>query len=141
MNTNKPKEKMITLKEAAKISGYAPDYIGQLIRKGRLPGRQVYCTVAWMTTEEAMRNYIAKNKNGERDLTLKEKIITRLQEYRSRVALEMKFARLVTTALYLAIILSIGSLFVLFYIFSVSVDRKVQENARQKLEPQILNPL
>jgi hypothetical protein len=42
--------KYITLKEAAKISGYASDYIGQLIRRGKLPGKQIYCTVAWMTT-------------------------------------------------------------------------------------------
>ena len=35
-NKNQESEKMITLKEAAKISGYAPDYVGQLIRKGKL---------------------------------------------------------------------------------------------------------
>ncbi|MFH1173486.1 MAG: hypothetical protein V1692_03065 [bacterium] len=38
--------KYINLKEAAKIFGYAPDYldyIGQLIRKGKLPGRQIFC--------------------------------------------------------------------------------------------------
>lgn len=60
-------EGLITLKEAAKISGYAPDYIGQLIRAGKIPGKQVYCNIAWMTTAEAVIAY--KNKGGQADKT------------------------------------------------------------------------
>lgn len=52
-------EEYITLKEAAKISGYSADYIGQLIRKGKIPGRQVYTNIAWVTTEEAIRTYLS----------------------------------------------------------------------------------
>jgi predicted DNA-binding transcriptional regulator AlpA len=55
------KSKYINLKEAAKISGYAPDYIGQLIRKGKLPGKQIFCNIAWVTPEDSVRQYI-KNK-------------------------------------------------------------------------------
>ena len=62
---SKNSEKLITLKEAAKISGYAPDYIGQLIRKGKLPGRQIYCNVQWMTSREAVLEYIKKDKKEE----------------------------------------------------------------------------
>ena len=51
------KEKYISLKEAAKISGYAPDYIGWLIRKGKIRGRKVYSGFSWQTTEKALRNY------------------------------------------------------------------------------------
>ncbi len=58
---NAGEEKYITLKEAAKLSGYAPDYLGQLIRKGKLRGKQIYLNVAWVTTEEALRDYMAKN--------------------------------------------------------------------------------
>ena len=47
---SKKKDKYITLKEAAEISGYAPDYIGQLIRGGKLDGKQVFSNVAWVTT-------------------------------------------------------------------------------------------
>lgn len=54
-------EKLITLKQAAELTGYAPDYVGQLIRKGRLYGKQVYRDVVWMTTEKAVQDYI----NGE----------------------------------------------------------------------------
>ena len=58
------KEKYISLKEAASLSGYTPDYVGQLIRRGKLPGKQVFSHVAWMTTEEALHAYIEKNKKG-----------------------------------------------------------------------------
>ena len=52
----------ITLKDAAKISGYSPDYLGQLIRKGKLAGKQVYLNVAWVTTEKALKEYLENNK-------------------------------------------------------------------------------
>ncbi len=56
----------ITLKQAAEISGYSPDYIGQLIRQGKIAGKQVYCNIAWLTTEEEIKKYLeakAKGKN------------------------------------------------------------------------------
>lgn len=52
---------LISLKEAASISGYSADYIGQLIRAGKIPGKQVYVNIAWMTTAEAVMAY----KKGE----------------------------------------------------------------------------
>ena len=54
-------EKYISLREAAEISGYSADYIGQLIRKGKLPGKQVFSNVAWMTTEDAVEVYMHDN--------------------------------------------------------------------------------
>ena len=72
------KTKYISLKEAAEISGYTPDYLGQLIRKGKLHGKQIYLNVAWVTTEDALRGYLDKNKSiagkGVSKLTFKEKI-------------------------------------------------------------------
>ena len=62
MADKKEDSQYITLKEAAKISGYTPDYLGQLIRKGKLPGKQIYLNVAWVTTEEALMEYLEKNK-------------------------------------------------------------------------------
>jgi len=56
----------LTLKEASKISGYSPDYLGQLIRKGKLAGKQVYLNVAWVTTEKALRAYLEDNKLATR---------------------------------------------------------------------------
>ena len=54
------KQKFISLKEAAKLTGYAPDYIGSLIRKGKLTGKKVYSGVSWMTAEEDIKKYQEK---------------------------------------------------------------------------------
>src|SRR5262245_5665543 len=48
----------MTLKEAAEVTSYSPDYIGQLIRAGKLEGQQVYHSVSWVTTERALRTYM-----------------------------------------------------------------------------------
>ena len=132
---SKKSEKYITLKEAAKISGYAPDYIGQLIRKGKLPGKQVYCTVAWMTTEKSLGEYMQKNQDRDKskNISLREKSTERLQQIKNSVLLEIKFARLYKTVLYLSIILSVGFSLLLFYIFSVSLDNKLEQNAIERI--------
>lgn len=60
-----PEEKKagyITLKEAGERFGYSQDYLGQLIRKGKLEGKLVYSHVAWVTTPEAVEEYLAQNK-------------------------------------------------------------------------------
>ena len=62
-NIEKSGKKYITLKEASKISGYSQDYLGQLIRKGKLEGKQIYLNVAWMTTEEALNAYLSMSKS------------------------------------------------------------------------------
>ena len=55
----------ITLKQAAEISGYSSDYIGQLIRQGKIAGKQVYYNTAWVTTEEEVRKYLVTKAKGE----------------------------------------------------------------------------
>jgi hypothetical protein len=60
-----PEEKKagyITLKEAGERFGYSQDYLGQLIRKGKLEGKLVYSHVAWVTTPEAVEEYLAGGK-------------------------------------------------------------------------------
>ena len=66
----KNEKNLISLKEAAKISGYSSDYIGQLIRAGKIPGKQVYSNIAWMTTAEAVIEYkkSGKSKNKLRKI-------------------------------------------------------------------------
>ena len=60
----------ISLKEAAKISGYAPDYIGYLIRKGEIPGKRVYFGINWLTTEEAIKNYLEKKEERNKKILI-----------------------------------------------------------------------
>ena len=55
----------ISLKEAAKISGYSPDYVGQLIRSGKISGKQIYTNVSWVTTEDAILSYLKDEKKGK----------------------------------------------------------------------------
>lgn len=128
------KQKYITLKEAAKISGYAPDYVGQLIRSGKILGKQVYCNVAWMTTEEALRQYIKRNEGQKKNVGLREKLIERMRQIKTKILLEMKLAKLFKTALYFTIILSVGFSLLLFYIFSISIEKKMQQKAIEKIQ-------
>lgn len=59
------KEKYITLKQAAILSGYSSDYVGQLIRQGKIAGKQVYSSVAWVTTDEEIKRYLHLKEKGE----------------------------------------------------------------------------
>jgi hypothetical protein len=64
-----PEEKRagyISLKEASERFGYSQDYIGQLIRKGKIEGKLVYSHVAWVTTPEAVEAYIARGKEKKK---------------------------------------------------------------------------
>jgi hypothetical protein len=61
----------ITLKEASELSGYSPDYIGQLIRRGKISGKQVYANVAWVTTKDDLLDYLStkgKTKKTEKSI-------------------------------------------------------------------------
>jgi hypothetical protein len=58
------KGRLITLKEAAEMTGYTADYVGQLIRAGKIPGKAVYTNITWMTTAEAILEYKGR-KSGK----------------------------------------------------------------------------
>jgi len=97
----------ITLKEAAQISNYSPDYIGQLIRGGKIRGEQVYNNVAWVTTEDEVRAYM-QNKSR-----------TVLQSQNNYEALAQ---RVFLYALYGVIAFFLLALLILQYIFYVTFD-------------------
>ncbi len=54
------KKELISLKQAAELTGYNQDYIGQLIRSGKINGQKIYTKVTWVTTAEEILAY--KNK-------------------------------------------------------------------------------
>jgi len=120
------KEKYISLKEAAKISGYSPDYVGQLIRQGKLQGKQVFQNVAWVTTEEAVQNYIERQKKGGSDF----------MSLRAREALTGWMDIDVVYKVVIGGVIAICTVFVLFLfsIFSVSVDHWVNNHYEQQLQ-------
>ncbi len=106
------KNKYITLREAAKISGYAPDYIGQLIRKGKLPGKEVYCNTAWLTTEDAVLAY--KNRKKESS------VISFLRVWQQKALSETKISGLARGAVYGAL----GILFLMTIAFGYMLVRR-----------------
>lgn len=84
-------QNLISLKDAAKVTGYSADYIGQLIRAGKIPGKQVYCNVAWMTTAEDVLSYKeqSENKNDK-----KGGFFSYLKVKKRRLAMELGVFRL-----------------------------------------------
>ena len=122
---NTPDKGLISLKDAAKISGYSADYIGQLIRAGKIPGKQVYCNIAWMTTAKAIREYQKNGSNSKGSITTKAKNRYRL------FAMEMNiislFFKTFKTALPLLtlIIISCIALFI-FIVFQFNPVDKIQ---------------
>lgn len=61
-------KKAIPLNQASKISGYHSDYLSALIRKGELKGEKI--GGSWFTTEEAIKDYIFKQKVRHKKLAV-----------------------------------------------------------------------
>jgi hypothetical protein len=118
----------ITLKEAARLSGYAPDYVGQLIRKGKLYGKQVYYNVAWVTTEAALREYIAEEKKGSEEVS----VGTLRQRLMNALLSEARFTGLIRSVLYAALAVSVLLSLFLFYVLSVNLDRSLERKAVER---------
>ena len=124
---SKSKDKFITLKEAAEISGYAPDYIGQLIRGGKLEGKQVFSNVAWVTTEDAIQEYMEGSKKGskaKKDMPA---------SFSFEGVLKSEVYRRIYKIL-LHTLIGIGILFALFlfYILSINLEDYLEERATDK---------
>lgn len=120
-------EEYITLKQASERFGYTPDYIGQLIRKGKIEGKQVYANVAWMTTEEAMRSYIegaAASARADEASVLDRSMETLFSTHAVQILTW-------TLRILFGILILIG-LFV-FYFLSISIDARLAKNAEEDL--------
>lgn len=125
---SKSKEKFITLKEAAEISGYAPDYVGQLIRGGKLEGKQVFSNVAWVTTEEAIRAYMDRSKKGSKAKA----DMPASFSFKSILGNNSSLRRLYK--ILLRVLIGIGVLFALFlfYILSINLEDYLEQRAAEK---------
>ena len=51
-------QNFISLKEAAAILDYAPDYVGWLIRKRRISGRKILSKKIWKISRQTILNYL-----------------------------------------------------------------------------------
>jgi hypothetical protein len=128
----KEEKKLISLKEAAQISGYSADYIGQLIRAGKITGKQVYINVAWMTTAEAVLNYKSKSKIEQNEKNIKN-FFTR---YKSKIGMEINIFQLFFQnfksflPIFLIVIISfiLLSSSVLYFLFNKSQNDNTNSN-------------
>lgn len=121
-------KKYISLKEAGELSGYSSDYLGQLIRNGKLEGKQVFLNVAWMTTENAVMKYMSESKGGTpRELGFWEKV---KKNFLTPETLSSLYE--VVTWAVLTVFVLFGLL--LFYVFAVAVDQRLETNYVQKLQ-------
>jgi excisionase family DNA binding protein len=118
-------EKYLTLKEAAQMSGYTSDYIGQLIRKGRLPGKQVYHSVAWVISKDDLDEYIRLNQNGEKEQG----------EHNGEKARGIFAPGIIMSWIMWATIIMLSAFIILlFYILSANLEKKMQQNAAQEVQ-------
>ena len=129
------KDEYISLREAAKISGYSPDYVGQLIRSGKLPGKQVFSHVAWMTTEDALKEYMhGKKRAASADHSFVQTFFAIAQSVPGMIRRQFQMPRLFATVLYIIVALMFCFLILLFYIFSTSLERELNQKAIQRAE-------
>lgn len=66
------KTQYISLKQASLISGYHPDYLSYLIRKGKVKGVRV--GKSWLTTRESVLHYLSETKR-EKKKVMRKKIV------------------------------------------------------------------
>lgn len=121
------KENFISLKEAAEISGYSADYIGQLIRKGKLPGKQVFSNVAWMTTREALHEYMDKGSKGA-------DAVTKFSDLRDMIVASRALSSVFRVVVWIAIGIFAAFILLLFYILSVTIDHHINQGYLDKIE-------
>ena len=122
---NGKNDKHITLKEAAELSGYTPDYLGQLIRNGKLKGEQVFSNVAWMTTEKEILSYVKQKKNNSRSA---EQETSSVFDQIIKQILAWDWGKIYTWILYVVITTMVLFIVFLFFIFSVNFEKKLGMN-------------
>jgi hypothetical protein len=135
-------EGYITLKEAARISGYSADYIGQLIRKGKIKGRQVYTNIAWVTTEEDLRAYLSGKNSPSPDVPTREESPSPENFQNSRDQwLVPRFFPVLRIVLWVLLVLAfVSALFVLFVLVN-SFDHIVSRGEPLAAEMRVVHPM
>ncbi len=120
---------LISLKEAAKVTGYSADYIGQLIRAGKIPGKQVYSNISWVTTAEAVLDY----KNASKLKQKQSSVGSHLLKSKRKLAMEVDILKLVfqnfRSAWFLLIIIFIIFTALLYSVFYFSINKNIENKA------------
>lgn len=109
----------LTLKEASERTEYTPDYIGQLIRAGKIEGKQVYSNVAWVANESSLRNYLEMKGKESRLSNQPQTLVS-------------EFPDLLRPILYAVIALTALFLVVLVHVLSVTIDRAIASSMQDE---------
>lgn len=121
------KQEYISLKEAARKSGYSADYVGQLIRSGKLAGKQIYSNVAWVTTEAALVEYMQKERKNQASqlagVSLKDRVRT-LQ----------KLTKVYAIAAWTAVAMLSVFILLLVYILIAGVEQRIDQKHLHTVE-------
>lgn len=115
-------QKFISLKEASELSGYAPDYIGQLIRQGKIAGHQRYYNIAWVTTEKAIHDYV-EEINRQKGLALSQVIA----QHKNKFLNTMNPLMLLNRVMWFLVVTTSVFLIFLFYIFAANIEQKLNK--------------
>ncbi len=134
-------KKLINLKEAAKISNYSADYIGQLIRAGKISGKQVYCNIAWMTTAEAVLNYKKNESKYNKKTKVKGYFSVQKQKLLMQLNIIKLFFKTFKFAWLLLITLILSFLFLNVFIFYYLNKQTSPAQLNESIEKQIEQPL
>ena len=118
----------ITLKEASERFGYSPDYVGQLIRKGKIEGKQVYSNLAWMTTVDSIEEYLSREKHTAKE-EVKTSAIYRLSEY----LMSQEGTLYLSWSLKGILMLLVVTALFVFYFLSIALDHKMARDAEHRL--------
>jgi hypothetical protein len=112
----------LSLKEASELTGYSSDYVGQLIRSGKIEGKQVYSHVSWVTTKDALDAYM--NKNGKVPRTP----VKYTGDPYARATRLFSVMTKTVLAVSLCLVLFLG------YVLAVAVDRSIEARAIERME-------
>jgi hypothetical protein len=118
---------LISLKEAAQKTGYSADYIGQLIRAGKIAGKQVYTNISWMTTEEAVLNY--KNRGKDQKMTVKDEISLKLRKIGMEIDIVKLFFQTFRSSLPLLLVIVASFIMLSSYILYISFGANNANNS------------
>ena len=131
----KKEKKYITLKEAASLSGYSPDYVGQLIRSGKISGKRIYANPVWMTTEEDLLNYLETGHSNFVSKDVSGGVFFNLfRSWRTKIRSELEIVKLYKGVLYFTIMISLTFSLFVFYVFSVNFDAWLSQRSTQEFK-------
>jgi len=120
-------DKYISLREAAKLTGYSRDYVGYLIRSGKIQGQKTVGSSAWLVSEETILQYAMENKAGRIAARSGREIRRSATSGASVIrgqGLSLSFTSIFEKLVLFLVIALIGFSVYLFYAFSAMSDRQ-----------------